>query len=115
MRSSDVLEHASPNSSACLPTWFVSTAYATARRESGAEAIRRPYGIQHARQVGSYLTACGLGAFGWELFWEAAFPSESPSTCEECVRAVTQADVPPAQPCPVCTTESAADHASAGR
>ena len=88
MRPSNVTEHAEQHDVVPLPTWLVSTAHTYVRRMSAKEGIRLPYGVQHARQVGSQLTACGLGAFTWELFWDAAFPSGSSSPCHECLRVV---------------------------
>ena len=78
-----------------LPTWLVSTAHSYVRRVTAKKGIRLPYGVQHARQVGSQLTACGLAAVGWELFWDAPFPQESSSPCPECRRVVARTETYP--------------------
>lgn len=65
------------------------------QRVSAKEGIRLPYGVQHARQVGSRLTACGLAAIGWELFWDQSFPDRSTSPCPECVHVVARTETYP--------------------
>ncbi|GAB7007807.1 hypothetical protein JCM18899A_52830 [Nocardioides sp. AN3] len=90
-------EHAEVQSGtiAPVPTWLVSTAHAYMQRVSAKEGIRLPYGVQHARQVGSRLTACGLAAIGWELFWDQSFPDRSTSPCPECVHVVARTETYP--------------------
>ncbi len=75
-----------------LPTWLVSTRHGTRIYTHGAYADWRPFGVQHARQVGSNRTACGIAALDWELFWDLAFPSEASVTCQGCLHVVTGRD-----------------------
>jgi hypothetical protein len=69
-----------------LPEWLVSSRHARTPRPS--DAASRPYGLQHARRVGSAYTACGLPALGWRYFWDMRFGEEPDSTCAECLYAV---------------------------
>lgn len=71
------------------PTWLVSTPHSCPSRTYGGR-VRLPYGTQHARKVGSPLTACGVGAFDWELFWEAPFPHDPSSSCHDCLQATAR-------------------------
>lgn len=82
-----------------VPVWLVSTSRSS-RRHVTRGAV--PYGMQHARQVGSPLTACGLTAIDWEIFWSVEFPDSDHSTCTDCVRVVQSADVTHPSACPEC-------------
>lgn len=76
-----------------LPRHFVSARHGTQQRDPGTGATSwRPYGVQHARSVGSPLTACGLSAVEWPMFWEMAFPRNTVESCEECLVAIRFAD-----------------------
>ncbi|HSV40350.1 MAG TPA: hypothetical protein VLI04_16430 [Nocardioidaceae bacterium] len=72
-----------------VPTWMVSARNGHRVRGGGAEGGRWvPYGLQHARQVGSSTTACGIGAVEWQIFWELQFPGARGATCPDCRRVV---------------------------
>ena len=76
-----------------LPRHFVSARHGTQHRDPASGATSwLPYGVQHARTVGSPLTACGIAAVEWPMFWEMAFPRSPEQTCEECMVAVRFAD-----------------------
>lgn len=68
-----------------LPTYFVSASHRKRGRLIDGEPGWTPYGTQHAREVGSQFTACGVPAMGWPYFWEQAFPSPSTATCRACM------------------------------
>lgn len=63
--------------------WYVSSSH-----RSSAEARHRPYGIRHARQVGSRYTECGQSALNWPMFWEMPFEAETELACLHCVNAI---------------------------
>jgi hypothetical protein len=54
----------------------------------GQERAWVPYSMPHARAVGSSVTACGLFAVGWQLFWDIPFDAASPQVCQECAQAI---------------------------
>lgn len=85
MRRSDRTESDERGVIVRQPTWLVSTPHSFLNRTDG-RGVRLPYGTQHARKVGSQLTACGVGAFDWELFWETPFPDDPSSSCHDCLR-----------------------------
>lgn len=67
-------------------TWMVTARNGHYERRTPGPSVWMPYGLQHARQVGSGTTACGLGAVEWEIFWEHRFPTERGSSCPDCRR-----------------------------
>ena len=72
-----------------VPTWFVSAR--NGRRTASSQGRTwqwRPFGLHHARQVGRPVTACGVLAAEWQLFWDMPFPAEPGSTCPDCRRVV---------------------------
>jgi hypothetical protein len=72
-----------------LPTWLVSARNGWRDFGPGRRPSKwRPYGVQHARQVGALLTACGEPAADWEMFWDLPFPAEPRLTCSDCRREV---------------------------
>ena len=48
----------------------------------------KPYGVAHARKVGSHLTACGQLAVSWPLFWTEPFRASDAQACPGCALAV---------------------------
>jgi len=72
-------------STACLPTWYVSSPHGHRIVTSDGDRRWRSFGMGHARQVGSSRTACGIGALGWELFWDMPFPTRAGSICRACL------------------------------
>lgn len=72
-----------------LPTYWVSASHrAPGRRRNGSSWV--PYGTQHAREVGSPVTACGDSAFDWPFFWELPFPTGAIDTCAACMAEVVR-------------------------
>ena len=72
---------------AALPSYFVAARHGTTvLGESGPSW--QPYGIQHARSLGSSRTECGLSALNWRIFWELPFPGTRGPTCPDCLKAV---------------------------
>lgn len=53
-----------------------------------ATAPGMPYGVRHARRVGSLVTACGRSAVGWPYFWTLRFERSAPSSCRDCEAAL---------------------------
>jgi hypothetical protein len=81
-----------PSASKDSPTplesqWLVSVPH-TALREVDGHSVERPYGVIHARESGSGLTACGQYAVGWRIFWELRFSTTDADSCPECIDAV---------------------------
>jgi hypothetical protein len=56
--------------------------------EPGDPRPWKPYGVAHARKVGSLETACGLSAVGWRFFWTQPFRAGDPQACPECRSAI---------------------------
>jgi hypothetical protein len=77
-------------STARLPTWYVSSSHGRRIVTPNGDQQWRPYGIEHAREVGSSRTACGVGALGWELFWDMPFPPGAGPICEACLAEVVR-------------------------
>jgi hypothetical protein len=71
-----------------VPRWFVSAPHRVSRQDDA-----EPYGVHHAREVGSSRTACGAPALGWPFFWDSRFVA-SVDACGACVRAVREAPLP---------------------
>lgn len=70
-----------------LPEWLVSSPHAR-RPPHPDDRAPRPYGLHHARRVGSPYTACGLPAQGWPFFWDLPFGRDLTSSCPACVDAI---------------------------
>jgi len=72
------------------PTWLVSAKHRAVVSRDGDRA-GHPVGDHHARQSGENLTACGLVAIGWPVFWLMGFQPDDPTSCPECITAVERA------------------------
>lgn len=81
----------SDNSHQRIPQYFVSTPHGTLFRDNRGITDWRPWGDQHAREIGAVVTACGKGADGWRLFADLPFPSAPTVTCRKCMVAVARA------------------------
>ena len=73
------------------PTWLVSAKHRTVVLRDG-DSEWSPIGEHHARQAGENLTACGLVAIGWPVFWLMPFRPRASISCPACVEAVTRAE-----------------------
>ena len=69
--------------------WLVSAAH-VALEDVDGHKVERPYGVMHARESGSGLTACGQYAIGWRMFWEIRFRPTDPRACPDCIVAVAR-------------------------
>ena len=65
--------------------WYVCAPHRSALNAQGV-----PFGVRHAREVGRSVTACGLLARNWPMFWEMPFAPEVPGRCAECADAVVR-------------------------
>jgi hypothetical protein len=70
-----------------LPKWFVSSPHKIQIYENGQVATR-PWGLAHAREVGSPRTACGEAASTWHIFWDSPFSAHQSLVCEQCILGV---------------------------
>lgn len=52
----------------------------------GVEVV--PYGVRHTRDVGAFLTKCGLYAWDWPIFWDRPFDPRDDNTCPKCAAAI---------------------------
>lgn len=69
-----------------VPTWYVTSPHGTRVETPTGRAEWQPFGVHHARQAGSILTACGKWAVDWEVFWDLPFPSSpGQTTCRPCL------------------------------
>jgi len=66
--------------------WLVTTPVARSRTWP-----REPWGIVHVRGNGELLTACGVFAVGWPVFFDQTFDVEGYSSCESCASVVSLA------------------------
>jgi hypothetical protein len=76
------------------PTWLVSAKHRTLVRCAG-ESDWSPLGAHHARQAGESLTACGVVAIGWPVFWLMPFDTGAPASCPDCIAAVISVNADP--------------------
>ena len=83
------------------PTWLVSAKHRTVISRDG-DRDWYPVGEHHAREAGENLTACGLVAIGWPVFWLMPFKPGSSSSCSECTAAVKRAEASSHQERPGC-------------
>ena len=73
------------------PTWLVSAKHRRVVSRDG-DSEWYPVGVHHAREAGENLTACGLVAIGWPVFWLMPFRAGRSTSCVECTAAVTRAE-----------------------
>ncbi len=66
------------------PTYLVSAQHSQLPN-LGTDELKRPYGLWHARQVGSLRSACGRSAVTWQFFWTLDFAKAGTAACPECV------------------------------
>jgi hypothetical protein len=66
--------------------WFVSSPHAEFTWDGNGEIRSIPFSTQHARRIGSPLTACGRAASDWRLFSDLAFPQVAANACVQCMR-----------------------------
>ena len=60
-------------------------------RAPNRRPVERHYGVIHARESGSSLTACGQCAVGGRIFWELRFRTTDAHACRKCIEAVAGA------------------------
>lgn len=75
-----------------FPKWLVTARNGRFDRTGPGEVRWAPFGVRHARQVGSGWTACGQPAVEWKLFWDMPFTRLTTDTCEACCVAVASND-----------------------
>lgn len=68
--------------------WLVSTPHRLVGVNGGGSAPL-PWGLRHARRMGSTWTACGLPALSWRIFHESPFGSDTADECGACAHAVS--------------------------
>jgi hypothetical protein len=64
-----------------LTRWYV-----TATHTIGAHGAELPYGTRHARGPGDPMTACGLRALDWPIFWDMPFSGRQEQACPACAQ-----------------------------
>ena len=72
------------------PTWLVSAKHRTVVSSDG-DSDWFPVGVHHARRASENLTACGIVAIGWPVFWLMPFVQDASTSCPACIEAVTTA------------------------
>jgi hypothetical protein len=72
-----------PSCRSAPPKWQVTGP----QKEAGYGKVRRPWGTVHLRREGTQVTACGILAANWYVFWDLDFGPGNPSACAECARA----------------------------
>lgn len=78
------------------PTYLV-TAPHQVPQPPGATHSNLPYGVWHARRIGSPQAECGRSAITWRYFWTLEFDRAGPRACPECSR-VLGAEAPSSTP-----------------
>jgi len=58
------------------------------KTHQGGETGVAPFGARHTRDVGGYLTQCGVYAWDWPIFWEFPFDPADTQSCPSCAAAV---------------------------
>lgn len=71
------------------PTWLVSAKH-RAVISNGDDSGWFPVGVLHARRASGHLTACGLFAIGWPMFWAMPFEGATAGSCQDCAAALTR-------------------------
>jgi hypothetical protein len=71
-----------------FPKWLVTSRNGRFERTEPGEVRWAPFGVRHARQVGSGWTACGQPAIEWKFFWDMPFTRSTNDKCEACCLAV---------------------------
>ncbi|GAB4009169.1 hypothetical protein GCM10028772_25140 [Nocardioides ultimimeridianus] len=66
-------------------TWYVCASHRT------SFASDTPFGVRHARHVGSRYAACGRSVFGWTMFWAERFEPGLDDVCARCSEVVIAA------------------------
>lgn len=66
--------------------------YVTSSHKVGAFGDEKPYGLKHARQPGTPVTACGVLALTWPIFWDRPFAATSERTCRACGQLLHEQD-----------------------
>ena len=64
--------------------WRVSSAH----RARTSDQPAKPYDTWHARRLGDRVTACGVAAPGWPIFWEVTLAQGRDRTCPDCLTAL---------------------------
>ena len=70
-------------------SWYVASPH---RTQVGVSLDWAPYGLRHARQIGSTWTACGLPAVNWFIFHALSFVPGAAGTCLECASAIGESN-----------------------
>lgn len=71
--------------------WLVTSPYEVPRAE-GRE--RAPWGVVHLKRNGALLTACGLFAASWKVFWTHRHVPGAPQSCRACERVLRRGEQP---------------------
>lgn len=69
------------------PPFLVTAAHAVPSGPTSPDA-GAPYGLWHARTIGSLQTACGMPAVTWHYFWSLRFHQAGARACPDCTRIV---------------------------
>lgn len=64
--------------------WLVTSA----QEQPRISPERGPWGTVHARRNGSLVTACGIYAVAWPVFWGRSLGQSSDESCPTCLRSV---------------------------
>lgn len=55
-----------------------------------ASVDRAPWGAYHLKEDGSAVTACGMSAVAWHVFWRLSADPSDGYACSDCVRYVAR-------------------------
>lgn len=58
------------------------------------QADREPWGTHHVKLEGSLVTACGVSAVAWPIFWGRDFDAVAKGACPRCAQVLRIAQAP---------------------
>lgn len=69
-----------------LVRWFTVCEYVV--RSKNPDIAPRPSSRAHAKEMGTYTTACGLLVNSWHRLWELPFENATSDSCDDCADVV---------------------------
>lgn len=71
--------------------WFAASIHRR-RVLNGTMATYEPWGVVHAREIGSLTSLCGTSSTSWNMFFDRSFTTVDPTSCPDCSAAARSMD-----------------------